>query len=76
MDKIKEIEEEIWAYNINIEWSLYDDFRGSYFEFKFYKDLFKCELKCSKWDIEYNKENIIKIVIDYFDNCKMLLTSN
>ena len=74
MKEIKEIENKVREENIISEWSLFEDLQGSRFEFKFYKEHFKCEFKCSKWDLEKNTSNITKIVLDYFENCKMLLT--
>ena len=75
MDKVREIELVLIKQNIGIEWTYMEDFQGKLFEFKFYREHKECSMTISKWDVENNTNNIIRIVSEYFQNCKLLLTT-
>ena len=75
MDKIKEIEKRVIEKGIESKWQFVKDWSGEYYTWKFQKSLAKCEFKLSEWDLNQNTENVIKLVLDYFENYKLMFTT-
>jgi hypothetical protein len=74
MEKILEIEKRVFEKGISCEWQLVKSFNVNHYVWRFQKNSAKCEFFLSSWDLNKNTENVLKLVFDYFENYKLMVT--